>query len=51
MKREILINNCRLCHNFFEKSFLRPFLPVYKLDIIESYERTMLAIVSTRKVN
>ena len=50
MKRETLINNCMFCHNFLEESFLRPLMPIYKLDIIGSYEEPCLLLFPQEKI-
>ena len=44
MKRDILINNSVLRHNFLEKSFLKLLMPIYKLDIIGLYEEPCLLL-------
>ena len=49
MKRETLINNFMFCHNFLEESFLRPLMPIYKLDIIGSYEEPCLLLFPQEK--
>ena len=35
-----------LHHNFLEKSFLRPLMPIYKSDIIGSYDEPCLLLFS-----
>ena len=39
-----------LCHNFLEKSFARPLMPIYKLDIIGFYEEPYLLLFPQEKL-
>ena len=50
MKKEILINDFSLPHNFLEKNLLGPLMPIYKLDIIGLYEEPYLLLFPQQKL-